>query len=425
MNSHRSRLPLIALILVTLAIVAWSPNFSWNEGVRARAFGGDALQEWLGSWVARCVPERLYDLDYIIARQHDGEFIGYEFESDAYFPMVYPPFYYVALRPLSYGSPRMAAYLLLIGAAFCVAATVRCLARTSKPARAAPYLPAVLTLGVMYVPLLESLCTAQKSAMVLLIFTMTYYLYRIDRRLAAGIVAALLGFKPQLALVTIAVFLWRRDWRFLAGITIGGCALLALCLPVGVETCWDYVTFARSAGEYTQTGGYDLTKSHSLHGFFALLLPPGARRVATWGTWIGLAIVAFFLTRICKAPTDDTERDVSVDMMFAAIVLATPLASPHFYTYDLAILILPMFLLWNLSLRQPKYHWLGWVAGLLYLGSTVSVIGAKTTGVQLSVVLMMGSLCWLYRLTTSSRATSWWPARRQASRVAAKACSLG
>ena len=108
-------LPPAALIVVTWAILLWSPNFRWTDEVRARSFGGDALQEWLGSSVARNDPDRLYDLDTIIALQHDADFVGYRFQSDAYFPMVYPPFYYVALRPLSYGSARQAAYALLFG----------------------------------------------------------------------------------------------------------------------------------------------------------------------------------------------------------------------------------------------------------------------------------------------------------------------
>ena len=130
---------------------------------------------------------------------------------------------------------------------------------------------------------------------------------------------------------------------------------------------------------------------------------------AKYATWLALALVGMLLSQICKRPSRDGDSEVGVDFWFAAMVLATPLASPHFYTYDLAILILPMFLLWNLGLRDAKYRSLGWLAGMLYVGGACSVPVAKATGIQVSVLLMAGSLGWLYWLLNYGSASSWNP----------------
>lgn len=417
---------------MTCVVFVCSPNFDWTNRERVGPYGGDALQEWVGSYVTRTAPTRLYDPSYTIPLQHDAELVGYSFVIDRHLPMVYPPFYYVALRPLSYLTTRQAANLFLIAMAACVGLAFHLMQRhagrlrrrprwTSARSHSAPEFVQVqlryagenaglLCLAVLFGPLLESLNSGQKSALVLLLFTASYCLLNANRRFVAGAVAGLLAFKPQLVLVYVAVMLWRREWRVLGGMVVCGLALLTLNLPAGLAACRDYVQFAAGASEYMTVSGYELTRSHSLYGFFALLMPGTTTALVKAATLVSLGIVAVLIAMI----THRREERISWPIMFSAIVLATPLVSPHLYTYDLTMLVLPMFLLWQVARSEQRYRSLVWVAMGLFLIGTVSAGIAKVTNVQLTVVVMVASLFWLERVAVPRKFTAFaLPGRNQ------------
>src|SRR5687768_15839015 len=90
-------------LLLLAGIFLGSPNFRLASGPEARPFGGDVLQEWIGGYIVRSGDyARFYDVTYAQALEHDERLIGFAWQQSEYFPIVYPPFYYWLVSPLSW-----------------------------------------------------------------------------------------------------------------------------------------------------------------------------------------------------------------------------------------------------------------------------------------------------------------------------------
>jgi len=414
-------LPLGLTVLIVASIYAFSPNFRNVGGPDASPYAGDFLQEWIGGYMVRAGDHhRLYDLAYARALQHDTDLVGFQFNEREYFPVVYPPFYYLVISPLSHLPMRTAAWVWGVFLTGCFAATAVLLGRgllfgaghptgiapslqpvdigtdtQGSHGRLAAVLPWTLPLAVLFVPLLESLSSSQKGTLCLLILTGTFLLLRRNRPLAAGMVFGLLAFKPQLTLVIAVAMLLKRQWRFVLGGILTGVVLVGLSLAVGWDACRAYARFATATADYVQNAGYDVHKSHCLYGFFTLLfgLPPTpATKVATLLAGCG---VIYLLARTLRGPlAPGSPRFVA---QFSSLIVATVLLSPHLFTYDLTVLLLPMVLLaaqWSASRPGPDKpgEWIIWLLALLYVLPGISVTVAASIGLQMTVPLMAAVL---------------------------------
>ena len=234
---------------------------------------------------------RFYDVKYAIALQHDPDLVGFEWKSSEYLPIVYPPFYYLLVCPLSRLPIHAAAWLWgmlmsagLAGVVMLIAhvsyKNTGCLAgwlegRTSAlPTKKIwrEFAPWLLPLAMFFQPLMENLVSSQKGTVCLLILTSTLATRFGSRPFTAGLVFGLLAFKPQLTLVIAFSMLFKRQWRFVGGGATTGLLLVALSLVLGTDVCYQYFQFSTGMADYIYSNGYDITKSHCLYGFFALLL---------------------------------------------------------------------------------------------------------------------------------------------------------
>jgi hypothetical protein len=244
----------------------------------------------------------------------------------------------------------------------------------------------LLPLSLLFMPLIENFTTCQKGSVLLLILTATYYLLTKQRPYWAGIVFGLIAFKPQFALPIAIAMLCKRQWRFVLGGLTTGAALAGLCLLMGVDVCQQYIEFSTHAGEYLQNSGYDLTKSHTWGGFFTLLCGESKNTITILtlvSSGLTIAITAWALRR----PLDT--RSNRFAWQFSALVVATVLLSPHLYTYDLTVLLLPLGLV-AVHERAPSAQ--RWLALLLFCLAGLSPQFAGLSGIQLSVPLMLAFL---------------------------------
>lgn len=406
------RLPILAALAIAGCLYGFSPNFRYASGPAAGPYAGDFLQEWLGGWIVQSGDwNRFYDVPYAYGLQHDERLVGFAWNADEYLPIVYPPFYYLVISPLSLVPLHWAAWiwaglmLAALGAALWL--LYDGLPRPSNVTRPnkldglgrPSYWPWLIPAAVLFVPVLESLSSSQKGTLCLLILTGTFTLWNRRRPLTAGMAFGLLAFKPQLVLVIAIAALWKRQWRFVAGGAITGGALAGLSLAMGADVCEQYVRFALGAGQYMRTSGYDLYKSHSVWGFAALLFgSDGGITAKAFGLALA-GLVVWQLSKVLRgrlAPGSDRFA-----VQFAALVVATVLLAPHLFTYDLTILLLPMAMVVghytnpkrergmtagssSLALRVSV-----WLTALLYVAPAISTGVAAATGLQLTVPLMM------------------------------------
>lgn len=406
-------MPVLISVLLLVILFAFSPNFRWSE-LRESPFAGDFLQEWVGGYIVlKGDRSRLYEPPYAKAIEHDPTVVGFAWDESQYLPIVYPPFYYSLVSPLSLIPVRVAAWvwagLMVLSLGGTVVLIAHCkdkpspssLTRSSDLDRESgnrfTFLWA-LPGAILFAPVLESLSSSQKGPVCLLLLTATFLLLRRDRALMAGLVFGLLAFKPQLTLVLLAVMLAKREWRFLLGSSFTGACLLGWSLMVGGKACLNYVTFATTAGDYWQSAGYDLHKSHSLFGFFELISSRAGRAGGVpmrTAQWIAVAIVVLLMMRLLKGPLRTTSS--RFPLQFAGITIATVLLSPHLFTYDLTLLLLPMALIgvWCWKRREersPAVRGSMAMVALLYVLPGVSPSLALITGIQITIPLMLALL---------------------------------
>lgn len=362
-KSYRVAVIVTALIL---AFLFWqSPNFRYRDSATANPYAGDFMQEWIGGHIVQAGNHgRFYDVQYAQQLQHNSALVGYSWDEDQYLPLVYPPFYYAAVSPLALLTFHQAAWVWAGLMLLCFAASAVLLAGAvhqkwglfglawqdkneklaDRKKQWMALLPWALPAAVLFVPLLENFSSSQKGTVCLLILTGTFLLLDRSRPFWAGVLFGLLAFKPQLTLVIGLAMLLKGQWRFVAGGAITGALLVAACLAVGTDVSWQYFQFSTTTTAYMQTSGYDLYKSHSILGMFELLRSwsemPALNRIIAWATY--LLVIALVWKVLRKGITPGKPL---FTLQYSALVVATVLLSPHLFTYDLTILLLPMFLL--------------------------------------------------------------------------------
>ncbi len=425
--------PLLLATGIVIAAFAFSPNFHFADDRAEGPYAGDFLQEWLGGYMVRSGDyDRFYDPEYACDLQHNPQLVGFAFPDDRYLPIVYPPFYYLLISPLSLLTLRAAAWVWAVLMVACFAVTAAGLRRYAarrlgpNPPRdlcAAPpcptarhpdrgsilaILPWLLPVAVLYQPLVEGLTSNQKGTVCLLLLTLTFLQLNRGRPLAAGLVFGLLAFKPQLTLVMGAAMLFKRQWWFLLGGIITGVVLTGLSLVTGVDVCRQYIEFATGAADYMGTAGYALEKSHCLYGLFVLLFGDTGplARVLTLVAGVG---VIYLVARLLRCPIRPGTSLMAVQ--FSGLVVATVLLSPHLMTYDLTVLLLPMFLTLVELCRDKRWPatgrwWLVALLVLLFVLPGLSVRIAALTHVQLTVPVFAAFLFVLSRTIRQEPATN-------------------
>jgi hypothetical protein len=372
-----------AILALSFAV---SPNFDWYAD-RTGPYAGDFLHEYAGGWVVReRDPACLYDIACFEAVQHDAALTGFTWPAEHFFQALHPPFYYLWVAPLSMLDYRTGAVAwAALGIAALVASVV--LLGRSDP-RLRPWLGWAVALSVFYTPVAETLVGGQKSTLLLLIFTATYLLAARSHMVLAGAVFGLASFKPQLLLVVALAMLVKREWRFVAGMAAAGVALAAQSLWLGWDACAGWLASIQSP--YTQEKL--VGRAHSWLGFVQLLTGE-ERGPLSFGLTAALVLATgVVLFRVLRGRFEpDSPRFAR---QFSAMVLATPLVSPYLYkTYDLAIFVLPLFLLAR-ELPPAKPARRIWIAalGLVFAMGGLSPEIAAHIPIQFSALATFGLL---------------------------------
>ena len=339
----KTRLLILALPLVLVGLILWfSPNFRTVQGMRAAPLGGDFLQEWVGAKLFQIGEEQhLYDLQYVQELQHDSAVVGFDWPAEDYFPMVYPPFYYWSLQSFASFTYPVASIIWALLSALAFSISGFLLYQFYLPCRR--WFGICFLAALFFVPLLNCFNMGQKSTFLLLILSGTFVLLHRKRPFLAGAVFGLIVFKPHLGIVIGLTMLLNRQWKF--GLGALGVVGIAFCCSWlnHPQLVRDYVGVVSEMSNYVQTGGYQLADSNSLWGATQLTfwwLPGNIVKVIAAA--LSLVVVAL-LWRIMQGKIEtDSNRFAR---QFAAMVMAMVLLSPHFYGYDLTLLLLPMLLL--------------------------------------------------------------------------------
>lgn len=346
-----------APVLLSLIVLFTSPSFrgqsidgndllstpAATSVVSASPLGSDFLQEWTGGyiWLSQHRSE-LYSHEHFKQIQHDPNVVGFSWAESKFYPMVYPPFYYMLASPLALLPYRLAMSLWLVAIGIMLGASVFVWCKYFPPA--ADHWGKCLIASLVFYPVLMCFSTAHKSVFLLFILIATYLLLHRRRAFLAGAMFGLIAFKPHLAILIGLAMLMKRQWQFVSGACCTVGLLVALSFVAGPDLCSDYFRQCLALGDYSSSTGYQLSESHTLLSALQLTIDKTATPELYY-LFCGASVlfVVGMLGWIMRGSIETTSRRFG--LQFSSLVIATVLLSPHMYTYDLAILLLPIGLI--------------------------------------------------------------------------------
>ena len=359
---------MVAVLLMVGVVAALGLSVA-GDGVEATTGADFAVFHTAGELAAEDRAELLYDDRFAVLANE--KFGGGEEGNLIY---LNPPVVAQVLQPLSALSYR-AAFLVWSVVTLVLTAIALALLRAPR---------VFWFLAVLVPPAVLNLQLGQNGAVGLVVLAGMAALLRSDRKVAAGVVAALLLFKPTLALGVGVWWLisYRRYWRALLGAASGGVIIVAASMVgVGVEPWRRFVEVAtgESSGESTWFTTASVTPwefwRELLIGAEWLVMPLWLASAA-----VGVAALRWFVRR----------TDGQWSMHLAAAVLLTPWLAPHLLIYDWMILFVPAVIVWTAApeLRERWVRLGAWlvVASVVWRTSSAQV-DAFGRAIQFGVII--------------------------------------
>jgi alpha-1,2-mannosyltransferase len=419
----------LALFITTAAVMnCFQPA---EKAVTRKSAGHDFLAFYTaGTFVRTGRADQLYDLPAVKNFQRDlVQREGLELREDAFGPFWNPPhlaWVFVPLSRLSYHAAWniWTAINLLC---FAGAMTILCsfVARASRPCSdgmgETPMLlgsewrnwALVPLLTVISMSFIQSLGHGQNTCISLLILASTIALWRSGRAVAAGAVAGVLFYKPQLAAVVAAAIVLTLGWRAVVGLAITGLATLLATMLTLPGTLAAFLQRLPQNIAYMQVERRYLWERHvTLKALWRLLLQgyavgdltPLTRVVYIAST---LALAGCFLLVIWKLRRDLAARD----RLIALTIVTMPLLMPFYFDYDLLLLSAAATLVAreHLSTGQPIARGLivGWA--VLFAWTIVNPAIASATHVNGTVLALLGLSGMMMRQAMTTKISSMTP----------------
>lgn len=254
----------------------------------------------------------------------------------------YPPIVALFASPLTYLPPAMA--LLVFQALSGVALLASALLTLGRELRRWETL---FFASFLFFPVLIALMIGQLDLLVgLLPYSLMYYLLRDRKLLAAGFVGSLAFLKPQLVLIpgiVALVLLLNRQWKVMAGMAIGVAILLLTTLAWGPDMFASWITAIKlqEMDFLSPTAGVPRQLAMSIPRLILFLVPTAEIPIAkpivyALAALLILTVVAVLLRFLRR----EKDWPVAVNIMFTVACLTLPVAAPHLFYYDLAVLTL-------------------------------------------------------------------------------------
>lgn len=225
---------------------------------------------------------------------------------------------------------------------------------------------AVIVACVMCAPVFVTLLQGQWALVLALSSFFAWQSLRATRDFRGGLWLALWLFKPQLLLIPLAILLWKKQGRALAGFVAGSAFLgIVSFLLIGFEglkkyaqllktaSGWNHQFGVRPEAMYTWRGFlHNLTDQTNFWWWLGVLLMLGVLAWAWRGAWpLGKSGETATSSTRC-APETDLSR---FDACWAMTIFASLFCSPYLYYHDLTLLLVPVLLIASVAQSRDAF----------------------------------------------------------------------
>jgi hypothetical protein len=239
--------------------------------------------------------------------------------------------------------------------------------------------------ALLFWPMFRTITGGSNTALTLLVVVAAWRLVHDDRPLLAGLVLAVLFYKPQFALPILGLFLLRRQWRVVLG-AAGGAVLFYLSGVAVRGWGWigEWLDVASEFGRIdAEVNGHS---SISFIGFAENLFGVGLSPPVAVG-WMLAGITALVLAVLWwRRPHADLAP------LMAMTMPGILLLSLHAMSHDGAVVVLSAAVAVALWSRQ---RWLPWIVIIWLLGASQALIDKLGFSPGLPMLLVVFAMGWL------------------------------
>jgi alpha-1,2-mannosyltransferase len=349
------------LIAVSAAVIGWSLTGHAINDPAGRPVGTDFVSFWTvssalmhGNDRAIYSPDALAALEQAVLPRENLDFYAWQ----------YPPIALLLVYPLAFFPYlwSLAAWLA-VGAACYLTVLWRILPQ-----------PLTLWAGLAFPAVLLTVTHGQNSLLTAGLFGWGLLLLA-RRPIAAGVVMGLLSFKPQLCLLLPVALLAGGHWRTIVAATLTSLGLAAVTVILfGVEIWSDFLNSVQLSRGILDQGLVPYYKMQSVFAAFRLL---GGPSMFGYSLQALVAVsVASMVAWVWKRPTDSNTK-------YAALMIATPLATPFCLDYDLMLVAPAIAWLARRGVQRGPLPWEGTALAVLAIVPLVS----RTIGAYMHILL--------------------------------------
>jgi hypothetical protein len=389
----------VAMLLVWLMwLGSWASSRNGQKnGGTGDVIGADFPAFYTAGWMLRHgESDRLYDFKR--QQQWQQTFFPraaiYRSGVSAY---INPPHHALLMQPLS-TLPYPKAFAMWASIQVACLAVSLALLRHMLPTLRTRCGALLIALAVLFAPVYFFISGGQNTGLTLLLHTsicvaLTQRRAGAQRNGVAGVLIAAGSLKPRLFLPLSPLLAFAGRWRAVVASIFGTVFVGALTLLGGTTSWRSWIYVVRSPA-------YDAEIAAQIHGmyswpaFWKLLMGHNFLAAALG---YGFALVTFVV--LCFWWRAATNPDMDFALLYALTVCGTILMSPHLFTYDLALLVLPGLVIADRVLNTPLHqHYALRLCLLVLYGGAVFVDQALWTRVQFLVPVLTATVLLAARL---------------------------
>jgi hypothetical protein len=267
-------------------------------------------------------------------------------------PYVHAPFEALLFVPLSY-LPFSGAYLAWNAINIGLLLLMYFVLRPNLPGLESLNWALWLAITLSFFPIFAAFLQGQDSILLLAIYAVVFCSLSRRREWLAGCSLGLALFKLHLVLPFMIVFVWRRNWKVLAGF---GASALGLTAVSAALLGWSgFVHYPAYLQSYDSTYGTSSIWPQRMPNVRGLLESTLGGTLAIKTIIVASStLLLYFAVRAWKGIVvgDDKRRALA----FSANLTVTLLVGYHLIYHDLSILLLPMLLVANHLVCQTQVH---------------------------------------------------------------------